>query len=68
MTVDMKPVIGGEHLENDVYLLPADIIYVPPTWIAQAGEFADQVMRRMLFLNPLLSGAGSALGYKWVYE
>ena len=68
MALDLKSVMSGERMENDIFLMPSDIVYVPKTWIAKAGKFADQYMRKVLFLDSLLHGVGYALGYKWVLE
>jgi protein involved in polysaccharide export with SLBB domain len=68
MVIDLDPVISGEQLENDIYLMPSDIVYVPMTFIGKAGVFVDQYLRRMLFVDTLLQGVGYALGYKWVWE
>jgi hypothetical protein len=46
--------------------MPSDIVYVPKTWIAEAGTFVDQYLRRVLFFDSILSGVGYALGYEWV--
>jgi polysaccharide export outer membrane protein len=68
MAIDLGPVISGEQMENDIYLMPADIVYVPKTWIAKAGKFVDQYMRKVLFLDSILHGVGYALGYQWIVE
>jgi len=68
MVIDLGSVMSGEQMENDLYLMPSDIVYVPKTWIAKAGKVADQYMRKVLFLDSLLHGIGYALGYKWVLE
>jgi protein involved in polysaccharide export with SLBB domain len=65
MAVDLKPVVEGEHLENDVYLMQSDIVYVPKTWVAKAGDFSDQYLKNLFYLNSIMSGVGSALGYSW---
>jgi polysaccharide export outer membrane protein len=66
--IDLTPVLSGEQMENDVYLMPSDIVYVPKTWIAKAGDFVDQYIRRVLMLDQVLAGAGWGLGYKWIYD
>jgi len=66
MTVDLKPVLAGEHLENDVYLMPSDIVYLPKTWVTIAGDFTDQYLRKLFFFNNIMGGVGGALGYNWV--
>lgn len=66
MAIDLGPVMSGEQMENDIYLMPSDIVYVPKTWIAKAGKFVDQYMRRVLFVDSLLQGIGYALGYEWI--
>lgn len=66
--INLTPVLSGEQMENDVYLMPSDIVYVPKTWIAKAGDFVDQYIRRMLMLDELVRGAAWSLGYKWVNE
>ena len=68
MVIDLGPVISGEHLENDIYLMPSDIVYVPMTFIGKAGLFVDQYLRRVFFIDTMLSGVGYALGYKWIWE
>ena len=68
MVVDLGSVMSGEHLENDVYLMPSDIVYVPKTFIAEAGKFVDQYLRQVLMVDSVVRGAGHALGYYWVRE
>jgi protein involved in polysaccharide export with SLBB domain len=68
MAVNLEPVLKGKELENDIYLMPSDIVYVPKTFIAKAGDFVDIYMRRVLFFDRILEGVGYALGYKWVEE
>ena len=68
MAIDLGPVISGEQMENDIYLMPADIVYVPKTWIAKAGKFVDQYLRRVLMVDSFIGGIGWALGYNWVIE
>jgi protein involved in polysaccharide export with SLBB domain len=68
MAVDVGAVMSGERIENDIYLMPSDIVYVPKTSIAKAGKFVDQYLRRVLMADSILRGAGSALGFYWVRE
>jgi len=68
MTVDLKPVIAGENLENDAYLMPSDIVFVPKTWVTIAGDFTDEYLRKLLFFNNIMGGVGGALGYNWVVK
>ena len=68
MAIDLAPVISGEEIENDIYLRPSDIVYVPKTWIAKAGVFVDQYFRKVLMVDSLISGVGWALGYNWVID
>ncbi len=68
MVIDLGPVLSGEQIENDIYLIPSDIVYVPKTWIAKAGDFVDQYLRRVLMVDTILDGVGYALGYKWILE
>jgi polysaccharide export outer membrane protein len=64
--IDLASVMTGEQIENDIYLMPSDIVYVPKTWIAEAGTFVDQYLRKVLFFDSILGGVGYALGYEWV--
>lgn len=66
--IDLNPVLSGEQMENDVYLMASDIVYVPKTWIAKTGDFVDQYIRRVFMLDQVMAGAGWGLGYKWTYE
>jgi polysaccharide export outer membrane protein len=66
--IDLGAVMSGEELENDIYLMPADIVYVPKTFIAKAGTFVDQYLKRVLMVDSIVRGAGNALGYFWVRE
>lgn len=66
MTVDLSPVIAGENLENDVYLMPSDIVFLPKTWVAKAGDFTSMVMNRLFYFNNIMGGVGAALGYEWI--
>jgi protein involved in polysaccharide export with SLBB domain len=68
MAIDLKPVISGEQIENDIYLMPSDIVYVPKTSIAKAGIFMDQYVRKVLMLDSVIRGAGAALGHYWARE
>lgn len=65
MVIDLAAVMSGEHLENDVYLVASDIVYVPETWIAKAGTFVDQYLRRVLFVDSIVQGVGYYFGYQW---
>jgi len=67
-TIDLTTVLSGEQMENDVYLMPSDIVYVPKTWVAKAGDFVDQYLRRVLMFDHILAGAGWALGYDWILD
>jgi protein involved in polysaccharide export with SLBB domain len=66
--IDLGAVISGEQLENDIYLMPSDIVYVPKTFIAKAGKFVQQYLRDVLMVDRIIYGAGWALGYWWVTE
>jgi len=66
MAVDLRPVLSGEQLENDIYVMPSDIVYVPKTFVAKAGDFVDLYLRRVLFVDAIMQGAGWALGDEWV--
>lgn len=68
MVIDLASVMSGEQIENDIYLLPSDIVYVPKTSIAKAGVFVDQYLRRVLFVDSIIQGVGYALGYKWIWD
>ncbi len=68
MAVDLASVMSGEQIENDIYLMPSDIVYVPKTAIAKAGTFVDQYLRRVLMVDSVIRGAGNALGFYWVRE
>ena len=67
MVIDLESVISGEQMENDIYLMPSDIVYVPKTFIAKVGVVVDQYLRRVLFLDSVIQGVGYALGYRWIY-
>jgi protein involved in polysaccharide export with SLBB domain len=66
MAIDLKPVISGQQIENDIYVMPSDIVYVPKTWVAEAGVFVRQWMRDVFFVDRVLNGVGYALGYDLV--
>lgn len=68
MAIDLGPVMSGEQMENDIYLVASDIVYVPKTWIAKAGVFVDQYLRKVLMVDSIISGVGWALGYNWIIE
>jgi len=68
MVLDLRSVLSGEQMENDIYLMPSDVVYVPKTGIAKAGEFVDQYMRRVFMLDSVVRGAGNALGWFFVRE
>ena len=66
--VDLAAVLSGGQVENDIYLMPSDIVYVPKTWIAKAGDFVDQYFNRVLMVDSFFRGAWSALGHYGVGE
>jgi protein involved in polysaccharide export with SLBB domain len=68
MVLDLAAAMSGEALENDIYLMPSDIVYVPQTWIGKAGDFVDLYLRRVLFVDSIMDGVGNALGYKWIID
>jgi protein involved in polysaccharide export with SLBB domain len=68
MTIDLESVIDGTQLENDIYLKPSDIVYVPKTWIGKANKFVDQYIRGLFFFDTVMQGVGYALGYNWVND
>lgn len=68
MVVDLQSVMAGESMENDIYLMPSDIVYVPKTAVAKAGDFVDQYIRRVLMLDELARGAFQAMGWYYVRE
>jgi hypothetical protein len=68
MVIDLRSVLNGEQMENDVYLMPSDMVYVPKTSIAIAGDFVDQYMRRVFMLDHVVQGAGNALGFYFVRQ
>ena len=68
MVIDLESVISGEQMENDIYLMPSDIVYVPKTFIAKVGKVVDQYLRRVLFVDSILQGVGYALGYKLILD
>jgi polysaccharide export outer membrane protein len=68
MVVDLGSVMSGEQMENDIYLMPSDIVYVPKTFIAKAGKFVDQYLRKVIMADEIIRGAGHALGWFWVRE
>ena len=68
MTIDLQAVIDGQQLENDIYLKPSDIVYVPKTWIGKANVFVNQYIRGLFFFDTVMQGVGYALGYNWVND
>jgi protein involved in polysaccharide export with SLBB domain len=66
--IDLASVMTGDQIENDIYLMPSDIVYVPKTFIAKAAKFVDQYVRQVLMLDHVVLGAGQALGWYWVKE
>jgi protein involved in polysaccharide export with SLBB domain len=50
--VNLKGVLEGQDLSQDVALQPYDLVYVPKTAIAKANEFVDQYFVRMLPIRP----------------
>jgi protein involved in polysaccharide export with SLBB domain len=51
--VDVKSILRGEAIQNDVPLRKYDIVYVPKSAIYTVAEFAQQVQRIM---SPVLTG------------
>ena len=64
----LQSVIDGRQLENDIYLKPSDIVYVPKTWIGKANKFVNQYIRGLFFFDTVMQGVGYALGYNWVND
>ena len=56
--VDFKRVLSGEQLGFDVPLQPFDIVYVPQTFIGNAGDFADNLFTKFITapLNAIVRG------------
>jgi protein involved in polysaccharide export with SLBB domain len=48
MMVNMKKVLDGTDLGQDIYLKPFDIVYVPKTAIANANLWIEQYLTRMV--------------------
>jgi len=57
MTVDMKEVLKGD-LARNIPLKPGDIIYVPPTRLAQWNRFVEQLLPTIIAIN---AGRGAAV-------
>ncbi len=55
--VDLAKVISGKSAENDVYLRPFDVIYVPKSPIANLNKFVDQYINKII---PSFVSAGFA--------
>jgi polysaccharide export outer membrane protein len=68
MVIDLGAVISGEELQNDIYLRPSDIVFVPKTWVAKANVFVDQYVRGLFFFDSVMQGVGYALGYELVRD
>ncbi len=56
--VDFKSVLSGEQLGFDVPLQPFDIVYIPQTFIGNAGDFADNLFTKFITapLNAIVRG------------
>lgn len=50
--IDMRPVLYGDHPDNDVPLRPYDIVFVPRSKIANADLFVEQYIRELLPITP----------------
>jgi len=48
MMVNMKKVLDGTDLGQDIYLKPFDIVYVPKTAITNANLWIEQYLNRMI--------------------
>ncbi|MFB3820380.1 MAG: polysaccharide biosynthesis/export family protein [Candidatus Methylomirabilales bacterium] len=59
--VDLKQALAG-HPTDGVPLQPADVVYVPRTWIAEANRFVNQYIERLLLFR------GTTLGLGFTYE
>lgn len=60
--VDLDPSLDGESADGDIRLEPADIVYVPKTWIATANKFVNEYIERLLLYH------GASLGFGLTYE
>ena len=67
MVIDLDSVISGEQMENDIYLVQSDIVYVPRTLIGKVGDVVDQYLRRVLFADSVIQGVGYAFGYRLIW-
>jgi polysaccharide export outer membrane protein len=45
--IDMRKIIDGTDLSQDIYLMPYDIVYVPKSTIANINKFVDEYINRV---------------------
>jgi hypothetical protein len=62
LRVDLQRVLDGESTAEDLQLQPYDIVYVPKTWIAQANQFVNEYVERLLLFR------GTTFGLGFTYE
>jgi protein involved in polysaccharide export with SLBB domain len=46
--VNLSKVLSGESVENDIVLMPFDIVYVPKSLIANVNKFVDQYINNIV--------------------
>lgn len=49
--VDLDRALNGEDMSQDVVLKPEDMVFVPPSGVANAARWVDQHIRQMLFFT-----------------
>jgi hypothetical protein len=54
-SINLAEDIKSKQVKNAVYLRPLDVVYVPKTFIAEANQFVDQYIKRMI---PISLNAG----------
>jgi len=49
--VDLEAVLAGTDARGNLMLRPYDVVYVPPSTIANVNKWVDQYLRKNIFIN-----------------
>jgi len=53
---NLEKVLETLDMEQDIAVPPNAVVYVPPTYLAQAGRYVDQVLRRLFMFQGFTAG------------
>jgi protein involved in polysaccharide export with SLBB domain len=50
--IDLEQVASGSGLSKDIFLIPYDTVYVPPSRVADVNKWVDQYIRQNIPISP----------------